>query len=123
MNNRVVELNEKKYTISKLPLGRYSELLEALDKLPTILSSLDSVSQEKIIEQLPRLAKDALPELIKMISIGSGIDEQTLLGEMGLFELAELFTTIWEVNEFDRLGKVIGRIRQQAVKIPKTGLN
>jgi len=42
---------------------------------------------------------------------------------MGLFELAELFTTIWEVNEFDRLGKVIGRIRQQAVKIPKTGLN
>lgn len=123
MNNRVVELNEKKYTISKLPLGRYSELLEALDKLPTILSSLDSVSQEKIIEQLPRLAKDALPELIKMISIGSGIDEQTLLGEMGLSELAEIFTTIWEVNEFDRLGKVIGRIRQQAVKIPETGLN
>jgi hypothetical protein len=115
MKSKIIKINEKDYTISMLPLGKYSEILEAMDKLPELLGTMSGVNQAEMLKVLPKILKNAMPEFIKILNIGSGITEDVLNNEMGLVDVANLFVTVWEVNEFGTLGKVLGRLREVVV--------
>jgi hypothetical protein len=104
----IVKIDNKEYKIEKLALGKYAELLEALDKIPEQLNAIGTISEENIIKALPKMLKEALPELLEIVSLGSGIPKETMEKEFGLNDFAKVVKAIFEVNEFDELGKLLG---------------
>lgn len=113
---KTIKIDNKEYKLEKLPLGRYAELLDALDKIPQHLQGLDGLSEENILKALPRMLKESLPEIIEVISIGSGIDKETITDEFGLADVAKIIQAIFEINEFKEVGKVLGALRPSPVK-------
>ena len=105
MKSTIVTINDKKVEVKKLPLGKYAEVLEALDKLPQKLSGLDKISEDKIISILPKLLSDSFPELIKIISVASDVPEKELTEEYGLDDVTTLLKAIFEVNNFNLVKK------------------
>jgi hypothetical protein len=106
-----VKINNKEYKIEKLALGRYADLLEALDKIPQKISGLDSLAEDKILEVLPKMLGESFDEIVDIVSIGSGISKEELKEQFGLADVAKIVQAIFEVNEFKELGKVLGGLR------------
>ncbi|WP_163530893.1 hypothetical protein [Halobacillus ihumii] len=100
--------------VKKLPLGDYAQLMLALKKLPngvmSELSDIDTENEEQMFQAMFGLFGEAWGQVIEIISIGSGIDKDTLANdpEIGLDGGVELFLAIYEVNN---LQKVIGQVK------------
>jgi len=119
-----VKINNKDVVIKKLPLGKYAEVLGALDKLPTKVGDFDKLSQDKIIASLPKLISESFPELIKIISIASGVLEEELTNEYGLDDVTLLIKGIFDVNDFNLVKKNIQGLlkKKEVAKKVGTGL-
>jgi hypothetical protein len=102
-----VKINEKEFNVEKLALGKYAELLGKLDRIPQQLDGLDVLTEEKILAELPKMLKEIFPELIDVVSFGSGISKEVLETECGITDLAKIIRAIFEVNELKELGKVL----------------
>jgi len=113
----IVKIDNKEYKIEKLALGRYAELLGALEKIPEQLNAMSEISEENLIKALPKMLKEALPELLEVISLGSGIPKETIEKDFGLTDLAKVVKAIFEVNEFKELGKVLGELPLKKAKV------
>lgn len=106
-----VKINEKQYEIKKLPLGKYSQVLKAFEKLPAHLASMDNLNENKIIEAIPTIGADALPEVIEVTAIATDIPKEEIANDMGIADLVVLWEAIFKVNDFQLIKKVIGRLR------------
>jgi len=113
----IVKIDNKEYKIEKLALGRYAELLDALDKIPQYLEGFEDLSEEKILQSLPKMVKGAFPELLEILSIGSGIPKETIENEFGLTDIALVIKAIYDVNNFKELGKVLGELLKRPKKV------
>jgi len=118
-----IEINNKNYEINKLPLGRYVEVIDALDKLPSQIGELGELSEENVIAHLPRIIKVAFPELVRIVSLGSGINEDTIKEEFGLTDFVQVIKAIFDVNEFGKLGEVIKGLQNKATEVPSKEIN
>jgi len=118
-----IEINNTNYEISKLPLGRYVELIDALDKLPSQIGELGELSEENVIAHLPRILKQAFPEIVRIVSLGSGINEDTIKEEFGLTDFVKVIKAIFDVNEFGELGKVLKGLQNKATEVPTKEIN
>lgn len=100
--------------VSKLPLGKYAELLLALKKLPTsVLKDVQGINTDDNEESLVFLLgvfAEAWEQIVDIISIGSGLEKNRLMNdpEIGLDGGIELFLAIYEVNN---LAKVIQTVK------------
>ena len=122
MKSIKVQINNKEVTVSKLPLGKYAEVLNALDKLPEKVSGLDKVSEDKLFSLLPKMIADSFPELLKIISIASDVPVEELSNEYGLDDVTLLLKGIFEVNDFDSVRKNIqGLLGKKPRAARKTG--
>jgi len=111
-----IKINNKDIVIKKLPLGKYAEVLNAFDKIPSKLGSFDKLSQDKIIGILPKLLSDSFPELIKIISIASDVSEEELTNEYGLDDVTLLIKGIFDVNNFNLVKKNIqGLLKKKGI--------
>lgn len=99
MKTKKVQLDNKTITVKKLPLGKYAELLSALDELPKKVSGLEGLSNDEIFANLPKLLAEALPEVIKVLCIATELDEKEV-NEMGLDEVTRIVVAVAEVNNF-----------------------
>lgn len=111
-SSMIIKIDNKEYKIEKLPLGKYAELLDALDKIPSQLEGLESLSEKSMLQALPKMLKEAFPELVTIISIGSGIPEDDIRNNFGLTDVAKVVKAIFEVNEFGQLKKVVGDLKK-----------
>jgi hypothetical protein len=102
-----LKLNNKDYTIKKLPLGKYAELLEKLDELPEEITTLN---ENELVKALPRLIGKFYPRLLEILSLASNIDSKTLSEEMGLVEATEIIKAIFQVNDFALVKKNIASL-------------
>ncbi len=116
----IVKIDNKEYKIEKLALGRYAELLEALDKIPAQIEAMSTISEKNMIQALPKMLKEALPELLEVVSLGSGIPKETMEKEFGINDFAKVVKAIFEVNEFNELGKLLGAIKKGEKVAPTT---
>lgn len=101
--NKVVKLEHRELTITKLPLGKYAELLKALEKLPGELNSLSGLSNEKIIPQIPTIIGNSFPDIIKLFTIATDLTEEEVKDKLGLDEAVEVFLAIFEVNNYKEI--------------------
>ena len=127
MKSIKVKINEKEIIVKKLPLGRYAELLGAIDELPKELAqdvlNLDKASPTKIIASVPMLLKLAAPQFIKILSVASGVEVLYLTEECGALEAGKLLVGIIEVNGYLELKNVLAVAfkKTAAKKDPKIG--
>ncbi len=87
-------------------MGKYAELLGLLENIPKQLEGMSEVSEQKIIQALPKMIREAFPELLEILSLGSGIPKEEI-EQFGLTDVARIVQAIFEVNEFSELGKVL----------------
>lgn len=107
-----VKLEEKTITISRLPLGKYAEVLNVLKELPTILVEFTNKSTDQLLKQLPQILAKQWPEALEILVIATPLkrDEIEMLR---IDEAVKLALAIYEVNNFkevyEELKKVLAR--------------
>lgn len=94
-----VKLETRTVKISKLPLGKYAELLGAIEDIPKTLGKFDGLTNEDFMAQLPKLVAVALPDIIKILAIATPLKPDEI-EELGLDEVVELIVGIVEVNNY-----------------------
>ena len=111
-----IKLDEQTIEISKLPIGKYPEVIKLGKEIFSYFSKFEKIDNQVIIEQLPELIEKNIPTFIKLLSITTPLKEEEL-SQYGLFEFVELTTAVIEVNRYvdiyNRLKKVIARPGQE----------
>lgn len=114
----IVELDDKKVEVKKLPIGKYAEMLAVIKQLPKHFNTVDQLDTEKIIERIPELVGSALPDVLGLISIATDLTYQEV-EVLGLNEIIDLVTAIFEVNNysavFEKIKKVMARTEVAAI--------
>jgi len=94
-----IKLENREVTIKKLPLGKYAEVLGALDELPKHLIGIETKTTDDFVAELPRLIAVALPDVIKILSIATDLTPEEV-SELGLDEVVEIIEGLVEVNNY-----------------------
>lgn len=117
-DSTTLKINGKEVLIEKLPLRRIAEVFKALEKLPEKLSTVDfqNTDNEKLLKMLPSLIGDILPEVASLISIATPLEEKEILDEMGIAEVIEVITAIFEVNQISKVGENIKKLTARKPK-------
>lgn len=94
-----LKLDSIEVEVKKLPLGKYAELLGALDELPKSLAGIDTQSTDAIMAQLPKIIAVAFPEVVKVLCIATDLTVEEVNG-LGLDEVVKIVTALIEVNNY-----------------------
>lgn len=118
MNTIRIENLERDIQIKKLPLGKYSELIQSIDKeLPELWKKFDGMDTDDegaMFEALPEIISGALPQFSKILSIATYIrtddrklvkqlDEEDFQDAVGLDEAVDIAFAAWESNNLKKL--------------------
>lgn len=116
-----VKLDEKTIEISKLPLGRYAELLKSIREIPKHVSGLSGLTNDEIFGSLPLIISECLPDVISIITIATSLKAEEIEA-MGLDEVTRVVMGIIEVNNYKEVAelikKALARPELQAAKNP-----
>lgn len=106
-----VEEKARTIKVKKAPLGKWKQLTDNVkvlfDLLPEVLEEkgienpqeyMMQMSEKEIISYLPDMFRVATDEVIDILSLGTGVDIETLEKEVGIDEAVELFEAVVEVN-------------------------
>lgn len=119
-----VKLETKEIEISKLPLGKYADLLKAIKKLPTQLNGFDKIGNDEILAKLPFLMGECMPDFIEIIKIGANFTEEEAQA-LSLNEAIDCIIAIATVNKFadiwEKAKKGLARFQtmRKEIAIPK----
>lgn len=115
---KVVLENKEIIEVTKLPIGRYAEFLQIIRGLFSkvgVVSSLTGLTNEEFLSQLPTIIADNIPEVVKIIHVGTGMDEAKV-EQLGLNECIDLVMAIFEVNKY---AEVYEKIKKGLARLPK----
>lgn len=120
------------YTIKRLPLGRYLEMLEMLRETPEMLikACFPGQSAAQVLAQLKRIDASMLSEImmramtaapaeaVRLLAYCTGIDEKTLLEDenIGLDGAMEMAEACYEINQLGNFMQAAGRLAAKAKK-------
>ena len=106
-----IEEKTRTIKVKKAPLGKWKQLTDNVkvlfDLLPEVLEEkgienpqeyMMQMSEKEIISYLPDMFRVATDEVIDILSLGTGVDVETLENEVGIDEAVELFEAVVEVN-------------------------
>ena len=99
MKTLKVKLDDREVELAKLPIGKYADLLKAIKELPKHIKSLENQNTDSIIEMLPSLIGESLPDVIEILTIASPLKKEEI-EQMGLDEVTRVVLGIVEVNNF-----------------------
>lgn len=99
MKTLKIKLDNREIEVAKLPIGKYAELLKAIKELPKHIKGLENQSTDNIIELLPALIGESLPDVIEILTIASPLKKEEI-EKMGLDEVTRVILGIIEVNNF-----------------------
>jgi len=107
-----VKLQNKTIEIARLPLGKYAELLNALDQLPKQLAGFDKLESDQIISILPKIIAKSLPEFVTMICIATPLEKEEV-EKLGLDEVVDVVLAVIEVNNYKHIFNQIKNLTAQ----------
>ncbi|MBN2263070.1 MAG: hypothetical protein JW735_09160 [Prolixibacteraceae bacterium] len=94
-----VKLDTGDIEVAKLPIGKYAELLKAIKELPKHIKGLENQNTDTIIEMLPTLIGESLPDFIEILTIATPLKKEDI-EVMGLDEVTRVVLAVVEVNNF-----------------------
>jgi hypothetical protein len=115
-----VKLDDQTITISKLPLGKYAELLRSVRELPKNLSNFGDLTSEMTLVKLPEIIADSLPDFLKILNIATGLKPEQL-EQLGLDEITKLIVGVIEVNNYKEIYNTLKKVTARPDKIPTSG--
>lgn len=104
-----VKLDDRSVDIPKLPIGEYAELLKAIKQLPKHFRTIENLDKDKIIENLPTILGDCLPDVIGVLSIATRLPKEEI-EQMGLDEISKLVAGVFEVNNFAGVYELLKKV-------------
>lgn len=125
MKKTIILDDDYQVIVEKLPIGKYADLLACLQELPKKFDVFISVDKSKIMEILPKLIGESLPDVLNLLEIATPVSMDKLK-TLGLSEIIDLLMAVAEVNNyskvFDQIKKAIPQSAQVAGagEIPKT---
>jgi hypothetical protein len=118
MKTIIVKLDEQEVTVSKLPLHKYAEVMQALNELPKKVEGLTNASTDEILQKLPALIAGSLPEVVEILAIAVPLDVLAI-NSLGLDEVVKLAIAVYEVNNYADIMERIKKVaRPPATMIP-----
>lgn len=96
-----VNINGTEMTIQKIPIGKFAELMMAVEKLPGAIFEVVSVDEIEnldtkiLLNKLPQLLAKAQDEIFNLVSVASGIEK---IENLSFEEFVDVVTAIVEVN-------------------------
>lgn len=94
-----LKLDNGEIEIAKLPIGKYAELLKAIKELPKHIKGLENQSTDSIIEMLPTLIGESLPDFIEILTIATPLKKEDIEA-MGLDEVTRVVVAVIDVNNY-----------------------
>lgn len=110
-----IKLDDRSIEVSKLAIGRYTELLKALKEIPKKIVGMGKVTADQILEALPTLLGESLPEAINVLTIATPLTSEEL-NQLGLDEIVRLCLGVYEVNNYKDVYEQVKKATAQ----PKT---
>lgn len=108
------EGEEKVFKIKKMPLGRYAQAMEELEKIPGLVGQLTNMETEDIFKQLPKMLATSFGDVVGVLSVATKIEKEFLQEEVDLEEAVDLVQAVIEVNNFFALGRKLGELFPEA---------
>lgn len=118
------------YTIRRLPLGAYLEMLDAIKTMPETLAKacFPGMSAAQVLAKLKRIDAAMLSEItvramvaapaeaVHLLAKCTGIDEETLLEDenIGLDGAAEMMEACFELNQIENFMQAAARLAARA---------
>lgn len=102
----IADLDGQKIEVKKLPIGEYAELLKAIKKLPSHFKNIDDLDVSTIIDKLPEIIGDSLPDLLAVISIATKMPVEEV-EQLGLDDISKLIIAIYKVNNYAEVYQLI----------------
>lgn len=118
MNTKSFTFEAKTIEVSKLPIGKYAELLKVITELPKqikeLFNSSDKISNDELIDKIPNLVGTCLPDIVNLIVVAcEGQVTKEEVESMGLDEIVDALIAIFEVNNyssvFNKIKKALSR--------------
>lgn len=113
-----VKTDIRTITVEKLPLGKYAELLRAVQELPKHINSLGGLKNDEIIPKIPTIIANSLPDVIGIFTIATDLTAEEV-EKLGLDEATDVFLAIIEVNNYqkiyEKIKKALARQKGQPV--------
>jgi hypothetical protein len=104
-----VELETGAIEIKRLPLGKYADLLKALETLPGQLAGFTDLKSDDLLSKLPAIIGNSLPEVMKIISIAADLPEIEV-AQLDLDETIQILLAIFEVNKVQKIADSIKKL-------------
>lgn len=99
MKQLTIQLDDTKVEIKKLPIGKYAELMRALENLPGKFKGIDTKNNDAFFAQLPKIIADNIPEVIDILNIATNLPKAEI-EVLGLHEVVKLAMAVIEVNQY-----------------------
>ncbi|MEW6661967.1 MAG: hypothetical protein ACOY9Y_09720 [Bacillota bacterium] len=90
----------REIVISKMPLGKYAQVMEKLKVIPRSILSIVDMESDQIIVNLPNLMAECWSDIVETLSIASGLPVEVLENEVGMEEAVDIVIAVIEVNGF-----------------------
>lgn len=118
---KTIKLENKELIIKKLPLGKYAELLKAVEKLPLEINSIAGLSNQDLLPKIPAIIGNCYPDIQKLFNIATDLTIEEI-DQIGLAEAVDIFIAIYEVNDYKSIfDKIKKNFIQKKVKATGTG--
>jgi len=111
-----VQLEDKKITISRLPLGKYAEVLNVLKELPKMLPEFTNRTSDELLARLPQIIAKAWPDAMAIMLIATPLPKEEI-EMLRIDDAVKIAIAIYNVNNFkevyEELKKVLARPDQK----------
>ena len=109
MKTITIKLDDQEVEVKKLPIGEYAEIFKAVKQLPKHFRTLENLTNDKIIEILPEIIGDCLPDVIGILSEATKMPGEEI-EKLGLDEITKLVVGIFEVNNYSEIYKLLKKV-------------
>ena len=99
IKTQTVQLDELSIEVSKLPIGKYSDLLKAIKELPKHVKGLEGKKNDELLGLLPTIIGEGLPDFIDILTIATPLKKEQVEA-LGLDEITRVVMAVIEINNF-----------------------
>lgn len=97
-----VNIDGRKVEVSKLPLGKYAELLKAVKELPKHADRFKNLESNQVLMIMPEIIGESLPDFINILSIATPLTAEEI-EQLGLDDAVKLTMAVIEVNNYQEV--------------------
>jgi len=112
---KTIKLEKTEIVVSKLPIGKYAQLLKALQELPKKLGSFQDLDNKKLLENLPAIVGDSLGDFLRIIEVATPLKMEEVEA-LGLSEVIDILIAIFEVNNYSEVFNKVKKMIPTGVK-------